>query len=77
MDTQEQELRREYQKHSNAKLREIRACRKDSTLEAAVIDQMLHEKEFWQRFWTSGIVAWISLGISIAAFVVSLKGHGK
>ena len=77
MDKREVELRCEYQRHSTAKLREIRGCRRDGLPESAVLDQMLHEREFWQRFWTSGIVAWVSLAVAIAAFIVSLTRHTR
>lgn len=72
MNGKELELRRTYRRHTSAELRTIRACRSNGSTGAGVIDEMLAERDFWRRFWTSGIVAWISLGLSIAAFVFSL-----
>jgi hypothetical protein len=71
------EMRAAFRKHSTSMLREIRASKKDTTREAAVLDQMLHERAFWQKFWTSGIVAWVSLAVSVAAFIVSLMRHAQ
>ena len=77
MNAKELELRQIYSTHTSAHLRTIRACRSNGSTEAGIIDEMLAERDFRRRFWTSGIVAWISLGLSIAAFVFSLLRYDK
>jgi hypothetical protein len=72
MDILEKELRQTYRKHSTAKLREIRESRGKTTPERAIIDQILIDREFWQKFWTSGVVAWLSLAVAITALIISL-----
>ncbi len=72
MDDKELELRRQYEALSSAKLREIRACRAPSSGEHAILSQILEDRDFWRRFWTSGIVAWLSLAVAVTALIVSL-----
>jgi hypothetical protein len=72
MDERELKLRRDYLTASNAKLREIRESRGPATPERAIIDEILSERAFWHKFWTSGIVAWLSLVVAITALVISL-----
>jgi ABC-type glycerol-3-phosphate transport system permease component len=71
MRPEEAKLRDELQSRSDADLRETLGHQSPGTLAHGVISQMLHEREFWHKFWTSGIVAWLSLVLSIIALVVS------
>jgi hypothetical protein len=72
MDAKELELRSIYRSSSSAKLREISASRGATTPERAIVDQILADRLFWRRFWTSGLVAWLSLVVSIIALVFTL-----
>jgi hypothetical protein len=77
MDKEELRCRELFRNYSTAKLRKIQANYKDGTQEQATVEQMLHERDFWKKFWTSGIVAWISLGVSITALILVWTRHVK
>ena len=72
MEAIELKLRKEYMRTSSAKLREIRTCRGAATPEYAIIDQILYERDFWHRFFTNGLVAWLSLAVALTALILTL-----
>ena len=69
---EELKLREQLKNRSPAHLRETLGHQSPGTAAHGVISQMLHEHEFWQKFWTSGIVAWLSLAVAITALIISL-----
>jgi hypothetical protein len=73
IDGEESRLRDEYSKLSSAKLRATQGSRMAGTPEHGLIEQMLYERDFWRRFWTSGVVAWVSLGISLLVLILHLS----
>jgi hypothetical protein len=73
MEAEELKLREQLKQRSLANLRETLGHQSPGTTAHGVISQMLQEQEFWQKFWTSGIVAWLSLGISIIALIISFQ----
>ena len=75
MDSEEIKFREAFKSASNAKLRELQSTTVPYSQKHNVIAQMLHERDYWKQFWTSGIVAWVSLGISLLLFILHLFGH--
>jgi len=75
MDKEELRCRELFKDYSAAKLRRTRARYKDGTQEQATIEQMLHERDSSKKFWTGGIVTWISLGVSIAGLIILVWMH--
>jgi hypothetical protein len=73
IDDDEVKLRQLYKSKSHAELRRIQACRQPQDKEYGVIMQMLDERDFWKRFWTSGIVAWIGLALSLLSLYCNLQ----
>ena len=73
----EMKLREEWERLSNAQLRTILACRSPGSDDAGVLSEMLEERKFWRRFWSSGIVAWLSLIVAIVALVLGVRGCTK
>jgi hypothetical protein len=75
IDSEEVKLREMYSKMSDAKLREIQSQKVPHCQQHAVLAQVLYERDFWKRFWTTGLPGWIGLGISSILLVCHIAGH--
>jgi hypothetical protein len=73
IENEEIKLREFYEKLSSARLRSVQGSRHAGTPEHGVIAEMLEEREFWKRFWTGGVISWISLAVAVLALYLNLK----